>query len=231
MASDYVVRSQAFRVFMLQEICQHLTPSDVESLLYTNGLPMPDLTESGTKVLMKLEMRDMFSVSNITPLADMMRNIHRNDLAKKVEKFQKSKCKKEHKKKEHAVDARMLQKCYITASMQTIKLQTKILLEQIEELKSTAAKMGYTEVEKVIGDAIKIIEVQFQEKLQLASSKLPQLRQDSVDFLDSPPSSLCSSEGVLDVQSPTGTLERGPRSRSGAVSITTRSLPRGKYFN
>ncbi len=228
MASDYVA-SQAFRVFMLQEICQHLTPSDVESLLYTNQLPMPDLTESGTKVMMKLEMRDMFSVSNITPLADMMRNIHRNDLAKKVEKFQKSKCKKEHKKKERAVDARMFQKCYITASIQTIKLQTKILLEQIEELKSTASKMGCTEVEKVIRDAIEIIEVQFQEKLQLASSKLPQLRQDSVDSLDSPPSSLSSSEGVLDVRSPTGTLERGPRPRSGAVS-KTRSLPRGKYY-
>ncbi len=146
----------------------------------------------------------------------MMRNIHRHNLAKKVEKFQKSKCKKEHKKKEHAVDARMFQK----ASIQTTKLQTKILLEQIEELKSTAAKMGSTEV------ISEIIEVYFQKKLQLASSKL---RQDSVDSLDSPPSSLCSSEGVLDVRSPTGTLERGPRPRSGAVS-KTRSLPTGKYY-
>ena len=102
----------------------------------------------------------------------------------------------------------MLQKCQITASITTIKLQTNIFLKQIEELKSTAAKMGCTEVEKVIRDAIEIIEVQFQEKLQLASSKLPQLRQDSVDFLDNPPSSLCSSEGVLDAQSPMGTLER-----------------------
>ncbi len=129
---------------------------------------------------------------------------------------------------EHAVD-HMLQKCLITASITTIKLQTNIFLEQIEELKSTASKMGCTEVEKVIRDAIEIIEVQFQEKLQLASSKLPQLRQDSVDSLDSPPSSLSSSEGVLDVRSPTGTLERGPRPRSGAVS-KTRSLPRGKYY-
>ncbi len=79
---------------MLQEICQHLTPNDVETLLYINQLPMPDLTESGMKVLMKLEMRDMFSASNITPLVDMMRNIQRNDLAKRVEKFQKAKSKK-----------------------------------------------------------------------------------------------------------------------------------------
>ncbi len=224
MASDYVVPSQAFRVFMEQEICQHLTPSDVESLLYTNRLPMPDLTESSRKVLMKLEMRDIFSASKITPLADMMRNIQRNDLAKKVEKFQKLKSKKEHKKKDKercAVDARMLQKCQITASITTIKLQTKILLEQIEELKSTSSKMGYTEVEKVIRDAVAIIEVQFQEKLQLASSKLPQLRQESCDSLDSPPSSLCSSEDVLDVRSPMGTLERGSK---------TRSLPRSKCF-
>ena len=233
MASDYVAPSQAFRVFMLQEICQHLTPNDVESLLYTNQLPMPDLTESSKKVLMKLEMRGKFSASDITPLADMMRNIQRNDLAKRVEKFQKSKSKKEHKKKERcaAMDAHdyMLQKCQITASITTIKLQTKILLEQIEELKKTASKMGYTEVEKVIRDAIAIIEVKFQEKLKLASSKLPQLRQDSVDSLDSLPSSLCSSEDILDVRSPTGTLERGPRPRPGAVS-KTRSLPRGKYL-
>ena len=233
MVSDYVAPLQAFRVFMLQEICQHLTPNDVESLLYTNQLPMPDLTESGMKVLMKLEMRDMFSASNITPLADMMRNIQRNDLAKRVEKFQKFKSKKKHKRKEHAVDAPMLQAEHavdhmlqITASITTIKLQTNIFLEQIEELKSTAAKMGCTEVEKVIRDASEIIEVQFQEKLQLASSKL---RQDSVDSLDSPPSSLCSSKGVLYVWSPTGTLKRGLRPHSGAVS-KTRSLPRGKYY-
>ena len=214
---------------MEQEICQHLTPSDVESLLYTNRLPMPDLTESSRKVLMKLEMRDIFSASKITPLADMMRNIQRNDLAKKVEKFQKLKSKKEHKKKDKercAVDARMLQKCQITASITTIKLQTKILLEQIEELKSTSSKMGYTEVEKVIRDAVAIIEVQFQEKLQLASSKLPQLRQESCDSLDSPPSSLCSSEDVLDVRSPMGTLERGSKTRGSK----TRSLPRSKCF-
>ncbi len=81
-------------------------------------------------------------------------------------------------------------------------------------------------------DVIEIIEVQLLDKLNLASSKLPQLRQDSVDSLDSPPSSLCSSEDILDVQSPTGTLERGPIARPcpGAVS-KTRSLPRGKYLN
>ena len=112
MVSDYVAPSQAFRVFILREICYYLTPNDVESLLYTNGLPI-DLTESGIKVLVKLEMLDMFSVSNITPLADMMRNIHRHNLAKKVEKFQKSKCKKEHKKKEHAVYACITGKYYV----------------------------------------------------------------------------------------------------------------------
>ena len=78
-------------------------------------------------------------------------------------------------------------------------------------------------------DVIEIIEVQLLDKLNLASSKLPQLRQDSVDSLDSLPSSLCSSEDILDVRSPTGTLERGPRPRPGAVS-KTRSLPRGKYL-
>ncbi len=113
---------------------------------------MPDLTESSIKVLMKLEMRDKFSASDLTPLADMMRNIQRNDLAKRVDKFQKSKSKKEHKKKERcaAVDAHdhIFQKCQIIPSLTTSKLQTKILLEQIEELKNTASKLGYTELEK-----------------------------------------------------------------------------------
>lgn len=222
--------SQAsFRVFMNKEIVQDLTQKDVESLAYTTRMPLPDFSETGLRLLMKMEMRDKFSASNVLPLAEMLKNIHRNELGKRVEKFHKSQKKKEQKKKEHKKqdpfpDDNMYQKCQITASIQTIKLQTKILLEQIEELQSTARNMGLSAVENVIKDAIAIIEVEFQEKLQLASSKLPQLRQDSVDSLDSSPSSLSSCDDSL---SPLGTLERGTRQRSGANS-KTRSLPRGK---
>ncbi len=211
---------------MQREVSQDLTPKDVENLAYITKMPLADYAESSARLLTKMEMRDKFSAANLLPLAEMLKNIQRNDLSKKVEKFQKlqKKKKKEQKKNDHLAADEMYQMCHIIAILQTIKLQTKILLEQLEEFQVIVCNTGYTEVETATIDTIAVFEGKFQEKLQLISRKMPQLRQESVDSLDSnSPPSLSSD----DMQSPPGTLERETRQRSGAIS-KTRSLPQGK---
>lgn len=206
---------QDFKVFMFQQISESLTPSDVEHLVYTQGLLTSDLTASGIKVLMKLETEQKrFSVSNLKPLAEILRNINRNDLAEKVNEFHKSQRKKDHK----AMD----QKGQVAAIIEAIKLQAKILLEKTEELENTATKFGLSEVVRDIKEAVAIINP-FQKKLKQASSKLSQLRQERAYFSDSSSSSTCSDEDLP-------TSSRGYHQPCAEAMSKNKNLQRGEFI-
>ena len=226
---------QQLREFIFQEICEHLTPKEVKHLAYTQSLPIPYLTKDGPEVLLKLETLDKFSESNLDPLAEMMRVIGRKDLAKKVEKYKKQKQQKRCKKPKDipiAVDEQTLKQCQVTAGLQIAKVQVRMLLEQIEELQSTARDIGNSRLVEHVADAIEVIEQQLQQKLSLASTAV-HMRHDSTDSsLDGRHSSLTSSEdGVIEAKQPVATLETHRRYTDMAVHSKnlSRSLPRGMY--
>ena len=228
--SDRVPPRQ-FREFIFQEICQHLTPKEVHQLAYTQNLPAPYLSKDGTEVLLKLEMLDKFSDSKPTPLAEMMKGIGRKDLAKKVEKYVKKQRQCRSKKQERdslTVDQQVLKQCQIKASLKIAKYQTNILLEQLEEMYTTAREIEHRSLEDRVADAVTLIKEQLQQQLSLVTTAL-EMRQTSADSsledsFSSPPSSLASSEEGL--RSPAATLER-PRPRLDAMSKAT-SLPRSR---
>ena len=231
MATD--IQVQKFREFILQEICEHLTPKDIKHLAYSQHLPPQYLTKDGAEVLLRLEILDKFSESNIAPLAEMMKVIGRKDLAKKVEKFKSLKKQKHCKKtKDIPVDEHTLKQYQIAASLKIVKLQVKMLLEQMEEVQATAKDIGFRRVEDEVADAIMIIEQQLQQQLSLASAALhmPQASTDSsLEDSCSAYSSLSSSEDGREVRSPEATMETPHRSRSGAIS-KPKSTHRGKFL-
>ena len=236
MASDSI-SVQEVREFIYKGISQQLGQADIQGLVYTQDLPPAYLGKSALEVFIKLEMLDRYSVSYLDPLSQMLKRINRNDLAKKVDKFCKS-CKsskkQSSKKDQSVVDAHKHSDYLIDATLEVTKLQTKILLEQIEELKKSVKDRGLVHVEEVVDDAVEIIETIFQSKLSRVSTGVALSRRvNSIDSNDSSASggpaslsSVTSSENSLEdltVRSPTATMERA----AGATRKSS-SLPRGK---
>lgn len=237
MASDRIkISVPELRAFIYQEICQHLLQSEIQALVYTQDLPPAYLGKPALDVFMKLEMLDRYSVSSLDPLSQMLKKINRNDLAKKVDKFCKSRKnpkKQSSKKDQSLMDAHKHLDYLIDANLKVTKLQTRILLEQIEELKKSVMDRGLVRVQEVVDDAVEVLETTFQRKVERVSSVLTLSRRgDSIDSNGSSggPTSLSSTsssedtyEDTLPFRSPTATMER-----TAGAKRKSNSLPRGK---
>ena len=222
-------RVQQLREFIFQEICEYLTPKEVQQLAYTQALPATYLSKDGLEVFLKLEMLDKFSDSNMAPLADMLKVISRKDLAKKVEKYIKKQkhCRPKKTKDGLAIDEQILKECQIVASLNIAQHQAKILLEQMEEVHATAREIDYRRLEERVAVAVTLIKEELQQQLSLASTAL-HMRQASTDSsLEESCSAYSSLSSSDDGRSPVATMERPTRPRLDAMSKTM-SLPRSK---
>lgn len=219
------VSIQEVRAFLYQDICQHLGQAEIHALVFTQDLPPTYLGKQASEVLMKLEMLDRYSVSNLASLSQMLKTINRNDLAKKVDKF--CKASKKQSSKKSVLDVHKHNDYIIEANLTVTKLQTLILLEQIEELKKSVSDRGLVQVETVVVKAAETIEEDFQKHLERVSKLLATSRKtDSVYSTDSngsPTSTSSVEEVVPHMMSPHTSL-----SAAGASARKSNSLPRGK---
>lgn len=208
MASDNL-SIQEVRTFIFQSICEQLSAAEVRAIAYTENLPPAYYDKSAIEVLLKLEMKDRYSVSNLLPLSEILKKIDRKDLAKKVEKYRKKQSRKNDSIKS-VVDVHKHTDYLIEATLKVTKLQTRILLEQMEELKQSLRNGGMVRIEHAVAEAVEIIEYSFQKKLMSISGMLAinYRSQSSVESQSSvsPTNSILSessSEGSLDVRSQT----------------------------
>ena len=187
------LRDNTYRTFLFQKICQQMKDKDMRHLLFTLELTISDLEP--TSVFVELEKRGMFSASNLKPLAKMMENINRKDLAKELEKFIKKQKPCTQASKSSRQEASALGQ--ITATLQSIQQVTALLLDQLEGIKSIVpSDAQYSKVEREITKAIAVVENNLQPKISLASRSLPQESIDSLDCASPTPSlsSSCSSQ-------------------------------------
>ena len=138
-----------YRVFLLQ-IAENLSHSDCRSIAFLEQLPEQKNT-SPLEVLTQLEMLDRLSASKLDDLAKLLKDISRQDLARKAREFSK-------KQKKGRAALWPLNKfddsCIkLTANLQVTLLQLKILLQQVENLKEQAEEVGFKRVEEVVGEA------------------------------------------------------------------------------
>ena len=182
--------------FLFKEVCQHLTPTDVKHLAYSQDLPGRYVyTNDGIDVIFKLEMEGKFSKRDLSPLAQMMRVIGRKDLAKKIRKYAK--------KQKNAKDSPELQMLEINLAerLKIAKAQTKI---HWEELQAEAKKLGCRIIEDNIAGLLAIIEQPFQQKRSLAT-RLGSSSSSDGDTPDSPRSSSSSSDDGQEARPPVAT--------------------------
>ena len=85
------------------DAAQGLNKDNRERLVYLYELPPDDKDKSGLSILTNLQMRNRFSVDNPEGLVDILKTIHRSDIAKdfekKIKKWRKAKAKQEMKGK------------------------------------------------------------------------------------------------------------------------------------
>ena len=189
------LRDNTYRTFLFQKICQQMKDKDMRHLLYTLELELTISDLEPTSVFIELEKRGMFSASNLKPLAKMMENINRKDLAKELEKFIKKQKPCAQVSKSSRQEASALGQ--ITATLQSIQQVTTLLLDQLEGVKSIVpSDPQYSKVEREIMKAIAVVENNLQPKISLASRSLPQESIDSLDCASPTPSlsSSCSSQ-------------------------------------
>lgn len=72
-------RNQAYKS-LIQDIAERLGEKDVNSIVYQRSLPEPARPQTGLDLLSQLDRAGLFSPSNIDPLIDLLKKIHRYDL-------------------------------------------------------------------------------------------------------------------------------------------------------
>lgn len=72
-------RNQAYKS-LIQDIAERLGEKDVNSIVYQRSLPEPARPQTGLDLLSQLDRAGLFSPSNIDPLTDLLKKIHRYDL-------------------------------------------------------------------------------------------------------------------------------------------------------
>lgn len=192
---------QEVRSFIFQNICEQLSPAEIRGLVFTQELPPSYLGKPATEVFMKLEMLNRYSISDLPLLSKILKQIHRKDLAKKVDEYNKKQFSKKNIPPKHADYMYMIE-----ANLKVTQLQTGILLEQIEELKQSSIKGGcdFARVTEVIAEAVEMIEDRFQKKISFVSSLLAQRLGSNIQYRSSisvsPSTSVTSMSSSEDIQ-------------------------------
>ena len=120
------------------DAAQRLNKDNRERLVYVYELPPDDKEKSGLSILMNLQMRNRFSVDNSEGLVDILKNIHRSDIAKDFEKQIKKwrKAKEKKGKPAHAPST------LLKTRFDEIVEQAANLVDQVAKLREQIEKEG-----------------------------------------------------------------------------------------
>ena len=80
-------RKQHFRS-LVSDIAEHLDASDVDKIIWQKELPQKMKDKPALAVLEWLYSHGDYSISDVRPLAQLLKDIHREDITEKVESYQ-----------------------------------------------------------------------------------------------------------------------------------------------
>lgn len=152
-----------FRVLLFQ-LAEKLQDHDIEGIVSIEDLPAEFERQSALKVLLKLEMMGRISAAKLTNLEEVLKNVSRIDLVKKVKDFSRS--QKKSKRSNTAATLEEHQRT-LSANLEVTLVQMRIILDQLKHLHQTAVETGPKSVEAIVSDAQEDAE-QLERKLQYA---------------------------------------------------------------
>lgn len=85
--ADPTRRSQHFRK-LISDVAEHLDKSDVDKIVWQKELPQKMKDKPALSVLECLYKKGEFSMDELRPLTQLLKEIHREDVTEKVERFQ-----------------------------------------------------------------------------------------------------------------------------------------------
>ena len=80
-------RKQHFRC-LVSDIAEHLDTSDVDKIIWQKELPQKMKDKPALAVLEWLYSHGVYSTDEVRPLAQLLKDIHREDITEKVESYQ-----------------------------------------------------------------------------------------------------------------------------------------------
>ena len=145
---------------MLFQLDEKLSAHDIEGIVSIEDLPSEFHGQSALKVLLKLELTGRISAAKPQSLEEVLKNVNRHDLAKKVKDFSKSQ-KKRHNTASATAEERIRT---LNANLEVARVQMRLLCDQLEHLHKIAQETGPKSVEMIISGA--------QEDAELLEKKL-----------------------------------------------------------
>lgn len=149
-----------FRVLLFQ-LAEKLRDNDIEGIVAIEDLPAEFEKQSGLKILLKLEMMGRISATQLSSLEEVLKNVSRLDLVKKVKEFSKS----QRKSRRQNASARLEDKRRtLDANLEVTLVQMRIIQDQLKHLYQTVLATGPRSVEDIVAEA--------QEDAELLEKKL-----------------------------------------------------------
>lgn len=181
--------SKDFRILLFQ-LDEKLNAHDIEGIVSIEDLPAEFLGQSGLKVLLKLEMLGRISAAKPQSLEEVLKNVNRIDLVKKVKDFSRSQRKGKRQNTSLATAEEHMRT--LNANLEVTRVQMRLLLDQLEHLRRTAQEMGPKSVEMIVSevqeDAQALEKKLLDAKAHLEDDDGSPISDDSYSF--SPPATL-----------------------------------------
>ena len=179
--------SKDFRILLFQ-LDEKLNAHDIEGIVSIEDLPAEFNGQSALKVLLKLEMTGRISAAKPQSLEDVLKDINRIDLVKKVKDFSRSqkKSSKRHNTASATAEERIRT---LSANLEVTRVQMRLLLDQLEHLRKTAQETGPKSVEMLVSEAQEDAEL-LEKKLLYAKTHLEDDCSPISDDSFSPPATL-----------------------------------------
>ncbi len=166
--------SQEVREFrrLLVSIAHQLSAEDSHELAFVDELPVQFHDQQALTVLQRLEAEGLFSCSKPERLVEMLKDIKRVDLSKKVKEFVSKKSKRRKNRPENAAaDATVESDSEVSlrAGFEVALIQMQIVLEQLERVQEEILEEQQMRVQEVLLEA-KDYADKMQKKLQHAAA-------------------------------------------------------------
>ena len=142
--------SEDFNILLFQ-LHEELDDHDIEGIVSIYDFPVEFHGQSALKVLMKLVTIGRISAANPQSLAEVLKNVNRPDLAKKVKDFSKSQ-KKSSNSKRHSTASAECERT-LSANLEVTRVQTGLLHDQLEHLYKTVQETSPKSVKMIVSEA------------------------------------------------------------------------------
>jgi len=157
---DFEEYQEEFRAFLYQDIIQNLTEENRDGICYIYGISTE--FKSTPQLFEELQKTERITSCNLDSLARMMERINRNDLAKKVRKYQKKTL------------SSATVSCELEKRLHGLQRDVATVLDDLDSVSNMIPdKREYGTTRKHIGKAINNVEKLLQKSISKACRALP----------------------------------------------------------